>query len=453
MNETLHLADFLLSEALTPMSNDELTKIYALAYPERIRHSSPADLYGLTRESMVAAILDAVKDDASYTAMVAVHGNDENELLAAADRIIRKPGFTRSASASPTGSTSGTSGTSSPYGTGDEPQGEVKKAKWPKYKEMRKKWYQDTVDLGWPADVRPGIRNVMISGKTIFPWSDADQTVYVFNPKGLGRVSIFSTYVTDIKNALYHEFKDDVQRLRVLSNKVDAIIRVDQEYRKTPLAVSILGFLVKQAFKGMGGHGVEDSAFVNFMLKKIKGMTIFEFQSMILNEMLTKMDLDDTTLSDIKGILQPLRTLVINRLPLYTPTKITADSIHNRGYVCSFKIELKKKTKDVFSGQAYYDMMKEIAKPLSEGKLTNKPYDDGPTTEQIDKIMNDLLKIKSKDPRPTDQEILNKLTKVRFIKTRKTNNKSNGEFHIEFKFKGYTSIVEVSYIPEGVSYE
>jgi hypothetical protein len=451
MNETFLFAEELLNEMAISndrFSNNDLASAYAKAYPDRLRGGTSQNLYGLSRDAIIDAIKDAAKDFEPYKIASARHA-DEDELLSLAIRAINDPKFVPiKGEADPADSQQDQGGKGE-----EEVANDIPKNKWPSYKAFRIKWYRETVQLGWPADILPPIKKPVKIGNIITFWKEDDHTAYAFSRNGIGRASPFTNYTKKIKDALYGEFEHDVRGLKLLYEQVNSIVELEKQYFHGRLLPNIAGFLVKQAFKGMGASEVADNAFVNFLLSKIKGMTVFEYQQMILREMVTKMDLNDTTLRDLKGILSPLRNLCIRKLPLYNSTKISAEFRPGKpgerpdGYVCSFRVVQRKKDTHVFPGDAMYDTHREIIGPMSEGKLSDEDFEIFPPIEDVKKNMARLEKLKA-DKNHTEREILNALKPMKFGTKKIVGNDEKGMYYITFNFITHSCKIDVIYEPK-----
>lgn len=194
------------------------------------------------------------------------------------------------------------------------------------------------------------------------------------------------------------------------------------------------------------GFSDRDAAVFKFLQSKIKGMTIFEYQKYILQDMILKMSISNTTVSELKNILYPLRNQIQNKMDGYTPTKITPEYNPQLGYTCSFKIESVKQNKDTFEGQAMLDLMSTIVLPLTQGKLSNKTFSSGPSESDIERIIRNLTTLKEKKSKGDD--IVRTLGQIRFRSNKYDRNTDSiiGAYEIRFRYQSYKAIVQVIYI-------
>ena len=76
--------------------------------------------------------------------------------------------------------------------------------------------------------------------------------------------------------------------------------------------MNIMGQLALSVFKGLGATAT-DEAILKWMSKTFTGMTIFEYQKMILDEMYTKMSISDTTSKALSDLLKTLYENIKNK--------------------------------------------------------------------------------------------------------------------------------------------
>lgn len=326
---------------------------------------------------------------------------------------------------------------------------DVSPAKWPTYAEFRRKYYKLTCDKGWPKEIIPETRNPLRMGNIRLPWQDASHTAYVFNSRGIGMMSL-TNYTKKVKDYLYNEFKDNSRGIHDLLSVVEDALTREQLYFKGRAIRNAIGGLIGLAFRGLGFND-KDAAIVNYIKSKIRGMTIFEYQKMILTEMDMKMSLSDTTVIDLKNILYPLRNQIASKMDGYNPTKITPEYRPNLGYVCSFKIESTKQDRSVFPGQAMMDFIDTICKPLSNGSLSNKEFNSKPSTEELSRILKQLEALKAKGEK--GEMIARSIGQFIQYKSEKYNRSTDeleGEYTIRVRYQPFRAIVEVVYKPNNI---
>lgn len=225
----------------------------------------------------------------------------------------------------------------------EEAPGDVPGPKWPSYSEFRKKWYKDTVNLGWP--------NIEFSGYKkedgiYYPWNPLTRSAFSFSEKGAGLVP-FRNYTKKIKDTLYQKYEKDVKGLKALKSKVDKILEVESQYLKKKNPGSIFGTLLTGIFKGLGASSLDESM-LKWLTSKLSGMTVFEYQKYILDEMIAKMEISDDSASLLKSILTGVHTkLKATAEKYYDFSKVDVKyDYHDSAYEAFFQIKNKTGMKD-----------------------------------------------------------------------------------------------------------
>lgn len=437
INETLYLANYLLTETEL-ISPEMVLNAYKKAYPESTTGARPL-IATLTPEAIESGVLDAVKDDSDFVKNSPML-KTKSQKLAAAIRVINKSDFVAAIPAEK----------STEKDLPDVKDSEEPKV-WPKYAEFRKKWYLKTTDMGWPKDITADTSEQERQGRIIFPWNNK-ATAYSFGPRG-SKLGIIN-YTKGVKNELYKRFHNDVQGLQKLLNLVSSIVDVEKTYFGGRPVLNFMGMILSAAFRGIGGTS-NDEQIIKWLFNKAKGMTIFEYQKFILEEMYTKMSLDDTTLQDLKNMLNPIRAITM-KIEGYEPTQVKGEYSSSIGFMCSFKVESKVKSgKETFEAQAYLDVLDHLIIPLSEGKLSKGgTWDDAPKTPELYSYKRMLLRLKEKGAR--GESILRVIPKIFFIRHKRIEGKvenSPGDYIIQFKYMPYRVIIQISYKPNGESDE
>lgn len=174
--------------------------------------------------------------------------------------------------------------------------------KWPTYEQFRKKYYKQTVDLGWPKNIAyPDVqKDTSASTDIIYPWNTLTKTAYVFNGRGKGLVS-FKNYTAKIKDYLYTKFEKNPTGLKKLADKVESILQVEEQFlKKKP--INFATQIALAIFRGLGASDRDEAVF-KWVSKKFTGMTIFEYQKFILEDMVAKMSISDATSENLRNMI------------------------------------------------------------------------------------------------------------------------------------------------------
>lgn len=278
-----------------------------------------------------------------------------------------------------------------PQQTSTSASNDIKPKNWPKYNEFRKKWYKQTVDLGWPKNFRtPDYRDNEVVDGIVYPWGKFN-SAYIF--KNRGTVASFKNYTKKIKDYLYTKFENDVPGLKKLSDKVDSIIEVEKQFlKKKPM--NIMGQLAMSVFKGLGATA-NDEAIFKWMAKTFTGMTIFEYQKMILDEMYTKMSVSDTTSKALSDLLQTLYANVKNdSSDNYKIDKVkTVQDLNEKAYKASFDITPRTGRTKVKLYDPYVHIIETVVFPLLQGKYNSaskRKLKCNFTEEELKKLIDEL---------------------------------------------------------------
>lgn len=197
---------------------------------------------------------------------------------------------------------------------------------FPKYEAFRKKWYEKTVSMGWPADIKYpktlGVINKTQTEKGVtYPWSGSKITSFIFGSDFNN--SMWTSVTKEIKNKLYSKFKNNIRGLKNLQAQVEKIVTAEETYlkevkaktSKTGKALSLAGnfgkLVVSNLFYGIGGKDSDLSMFKYLFGNKNK-MTFFMYQQMIIEQMLILMEVDDKTQASLKDKLADLRKVLEN---------------------------------------------------------------------------------------------------------------------------------------------
>lgn len=316
---------------------------------------------------------------------------------------------------------------------------DISPKKFPSYSEFRKKYYKATVDLGWPKNVKyPDVNDNASEGGIEYPWNPILRTAYVFNKRGKGLVSL-KNYTKKIKDYLYTKFKDDIPGLEKLLAKVESILDVESHFLPRSKA-SIMGSLLMSVFRGLGANST-DEAILKWIGSKFQGMTIFQYQKMILEEMLVKMSITDSTSSTLKNILNPLFLNVKKECSKYFnigQVSLNHDSYENL-FIAYFEVKTKTGDKVLSKTQApYYYVLENIVLPMMKGEgyksKSGKNLDFDMTIKDIESYIKQL---KETDDKHVKEVVDSYKEPIEFTYDAVDPNKGNvvvGKYFIKFEY-------------------
>lgn len=220
---------------------------------------------------------------------------------------------------------------------------DVSGPKWPSYSDFRKKWYKQTVSLGWPNIEFAGYKK---DDGIYYPWNPLTRTAFTFSEKGAG-LNPFRNYTKKIKDTLYKKYERDVKGLKALKAKVESILEVESQYLKRKNVGSIFGTLLTGIFKGLGASSLDESM-LKWLTAKAAGMTIFEYQKYILDEMIAKMEISDDTASLLKNILNGVHAKIKDSAnKYYNLSRVDVKyDYHDSAYEAFFNIKNRTNMKD-----------------------------------------------------------------------------------------------------------
>lgn len=340
-----------------------------------------------------------------------------------------------------------------PQQTTTSASNDISPKNWPKYEEFRKKWYKQTVDLGWPKNFKsPDYNDNEVVDGIVYPWG-MFKSAYIFNNRGKG-LSSFKNYTKKIKDYLYTKFENDLPGLKKLSDKVDTIIEVEKQFlKKKPM--NIMGQLALSVFKGLGATAT-DEAILKWMSKTFTGMTIFEYQKMILDEMYTKMSISDTTSKALSDLLKTLYENVKNKSSdnyIVDKVKIVQD-LNERAYKASFDIRPRTGRKNVKIYDPYVHILKTVVLGLLAGDYqssSRRKLACNYTKENIEKLIKDLeesVDTPTQGKKTVSDIIENDRPVIFEMEDLNSKGEVIGKYKITFKYfiKGCT--ISVIYLPE-----
>jgi hypothetical protein len=227
--------------------------------------------------------------------------------------------------------------------------------KWEPYAKFREEMYGVTVQMGWPANLKPDPANIK-SDETVDEKGNKKSNSELW--KGIGKTprvfegwtpAYFDKTTTTIKTYLMTKFKGNPAKLQQLRGKVEAILEQEKTYLSTssPLkkGFNILANLGKFIYMGLGGQERE-LAFLKFIKSKMKTMSIFEYQAIVLNDVILRMSITDNTAESLKKSLTSVYNATKNFV--FSEAKIgNVDPIrteYNYGLVAYFLVKSSKQT-------------------------------------------------------------------------------------------------------------
>lgn len=345
----------------------------------------------------------------------------------------------------------------------------IPEEEFPKYEAFRKKWYDKTVSMGWPADIKyPKTMGVISKTQTekgvTYPWSGSKITSFVFGSDFNN--SMWTSVTKEIKNKLYAKFKNNIKGLKNLHAQVEKIVTAEETYlkevkaktSKTGKALSLAGgfgkLVVSNLFYGIGGKDSDLSMFKYLFGNKNK-MTFFMYQQMIIEQMLILMEVDDNVSSILKDKLANLRKVLENDFKtkrksslVLTPTKF---EYKFGDLVASFDV----KTKDSKTGGGaikLYDPFFTTVNVLFD-IASEDTIDEYPDKDQYERIIKEI-KDKKLEGTEIGQLLANRNSKtIKFVQydTLKTNDSDKktirGKYIFEVVYMANFCTVSLTYEP------
>lgn len=334
----------------------------------------------------------------------------------------------------------------------EEVPGDVPGPKWPSYSDFRKKWYKQTVNLGWP--------NIEFSGYKkedgiYYPWNPLTRSAFSFSEKGAGLVP-FRNYTKIIKDTLYKKYVKDIKGLKALKSKVDSILEVESQYLKKKNPGSIFGTLLTGIFKGLGASSLDESM-LKWLTSKLSGMTVFEYQKYILDEMIAKMEISDDSATLLKNILTGVHTKIKSTAEKYYDLS-TVDvkyDYHDSAYESFFRVKNKSGMKDEehnLSYSVYRYLIKNFILPQVEGSKKfissgSKPIDCNYTETEIKDLLT-ILNGESEKERKKIPGVLDVKDEIEFEYEQpdpKNPKQILGTFTLSFRYVNRGCIVTISF--------
>lgn len=174
--------------------------------------------------------------------------------------------------------------------------------------------YNKTVQLGWPGDP-VGVNKDQstyskASGGKIPLKPDATvkpgTLISDFRP-----FKVTKYWVKQAEGLVYNKFKNNPAALRKLSKEVDTIIERNKTY-KISRRVRARDFLSKfgGAFLARLGGSEADQALFNWLIKKSVGIDIFEFQKIVIDKVMSAIDVSDDRLAKMETTINSFKKMM-----------------------------------------------------------------------------------------------------------------------------------------------
>lgn len=261
---------------------------------------------------------------------------------------------------------------------------------FPDNNELLQKYYNHTVDLGWPG------KKIELDGKKIKPQPNAsDYIPFELYYRGRAdkdgdvrpyRMDQLVKKARDLVGQVFD--KKGVQAIKKLQNAVETIIEADKKYKmshKVHFRDKFAKFVSGLA-RALGGNEADDRV-INWLARRSETMTVFEFQKLILDEVFTKKTVTDETRLKMDNLTKLIRSKFDNKN--FTVSTIKSSSWKPGEFW--FVIENAKKVSPITVSHAaspmkfYLDQLNvNIKDPTFKREFT-----DLPTTEEI----NEQLKL------------------------------------------------------------
>lgn len=329
---------------------------------------------------------------------------------------------------------------------------------FPKYEEFRKKWYRKTIQMGWPANPGyPKMASHTEDGVT-YPWARDWKTAFIFKRDFNG--DFWKKITKKIKDELYNKFEDNVKGLKALHSQVEGIVAAEDAYLKklkevsmVKGAFSLLGSLAAAAYRGIGATE-NDIQMFNWFKNKAAGMTFFQYQSMVIEQVLMLLEVDDDTALRMKNKLDAYRNMFElsfqknNNTFKLSPTK----TIYNNAYSATFDVVSTTPKRDITLFAAHVASI-EIMQKAAQGSSS---LDTAPNPEKVNAALKKLKKFKHDTNQNDVVEAITdmglrvlKYEEFAYKKDEKVKEEQNaiGKFVYTLTYEPYKCKVLLSYVP------
>jgi hypothetical protein len=339
---------------------------------------------------------------------------------------------------------------------------DIQPKKWPKYEEFRKKYYIQTVQAGWPSSITyPDVNDNKKESGVELPWSKFDKSAFVFNKRGKGLVSL-RNYTQKIKTYLFTKFEKNVDGLKKLQSLVIKILAVEEQFLHKKPVGSFLSTALLGVFRGLGANQ-SDEALFKWLGSKFTGMTIFEYQKSILDEMVIKLEISDNTSLDLKNVIYPIHALAKKYCSQFFDISIVkvAKEEYENAYTAKFTISNKTGTKDPKYNKTYSAfsfVLENITLPIIKKdkefvkSKSGKFFESNVSEEDVKNIINSLNKISEKGNKDTDKNVGDVVKKRDIILFRdaidEESKKNVGTYQLEFSYVVKGCIITVAFLPK-----
>lgn len=255
--------------------------------------------------------------------------------------------------------------------------------------------YKKTLALGWPGEP------IKVKGGTADN-PEIEQTVGKLIPFNVGAkigtkltnaipgTKVLPLWIKTAKNLVYNKFKQDPTGLKKLLDAVNDIIEKNNQYKLSKR----VGF--RDVFKSLGnsflakfGASDKDLAVFNWLVTKAVGMDIFEFQKLILEEVMSAIDMTDERLLKMENVAKGLKRM-FERAPeanKFSISSLKSSQSYDGGYKVWYVIKSNVKpptTSTIASPMEFYlRMLEEYVKSPAGKKWTEVPSEKDIRNEQI----------------------------------------------------------------------
>lgn len=256
---------------------------------------------------------------------------------------------------------------------------------FPGNNELLVKYYNHTVDLGWPG------KKVEMDGKKIKAQPDSPSYIpFSLYYKGKvdkedGEVKPYNMprLVQKAKDLVDAAFKKHgIKKIKQLRSAIENIIEADKKYKmshkvhfKDKFAKFVSGMV-----RVLGGNEADDKV-INWLARRSETMTVFEFQKLIIDEVYTKNTVTDETALKIAEITKLIRDRLNNKNFIVSGNK---GSSWNPGEVY-FEISNARKISPITVEHSAKPMLYflEALKAMVGDAEIKKAFTDLPTLEEI----------------------------------------------------------------------
>lgn len=271
---------------------------------------------------------------------------------------------------------------------------------FPGNKQLFLQSYKRTLDAGWPGEpvvvkkvkkedgkIEDGIESP-VTGKLI-P-IDAGASINQKITDLIAPAKVKQHWIKEAEELVYNKFKNNVPGLKKLSELVKTINEKNKQY-KISRRVNVRNLItsIGHAFLARFGATDSDRAIFDWLVKTAVNKDIFEFQEIVIDSVMSRLDISDDRLQKMEKIANGIRTLMGNLKDKFEVSPLKSEQSSDT-YVVSYTIKSLEKPNN--TPQAVTAPMKFFLEQMLEynKKTGKKTWTETPSDEDI---RTQLLKI------------------------------------------------------------